>query len=72
MRFFEAYRSCGCTSKQSSKRDLTGYCDTHGNEPAQVFRANGFVVWDWRQHAPADHPAKRRAIFEATRSRVKP
>ncbi len=64
MKFFESYKGCGCTSKQSPKRELAGYCANHGNDAAQVYRADGLLVWDWRQNALADHPAIRRQNME--------
>ena len=40
MRYWEEY-GCGCQSKQSSKRDLAGYCGQHGMSTRAIYRADG-------------------------------
>ena len=52
MRFYEEYR-CGCTSKMSSKKNLQGYCETHGADRVHVYRQDGL---------PADAATLARAL----------
>jgi len=62
VRYFEEYQSCGCVSKQYSKRNLPGYCGAHGNNPAHVYDTNGKCIWDWRNCDLIDHPSNRAAV----------
>lgn len=48
MRYSEEY-SCGCVSAQSSKKDLAGYCEKHGNGRRLVMRSDGLIVWPGSQ-----------------------
>lgn len=42
--YFEEY-SCGCVSEiVRRKRDLTGYCGTHGNDRRHVHRVHPALV----------------------------
>lgn len=40
MKYFEEYK-CGCVSPNSSKKDLLGYCDKHGADRINIYRADG-------------------------------
>ncbi len=64
LRFFESF-GCGCTSPQTSKSDLAGYCGTHGKEAQQVYRADGKLIWDHRRDTASDHPNNRKAAIES-------
>ena len=40
MKYYEEY-ACGCVSKIDSKRNLPGYCPTHGSDRRYVHPARG-------------------------------
>lgn len=71
MRLFESYH-CGCASSQSSKFELSGYCATHGKDAAQVYRADGKLIWDHRNDAPVSHPAVRIKNYRKIMTRNSP
>jgi hypothetical protein len=52
MRFYEEYK-CGCISALASKKNLAGYCKTHGHERRHIYRRDG---------QPADENTARRLV----------
>lgn len=55
-RYFEEYR-CGCVSASAKRRELTGYCPTHGESRRGIFReVKEGVIQVLRQRPPTPTP----------------
>jgi hypothetical protein len=40
--WIEDYKKCGCSSEAKEKKDLLGYCKTHGHSFARRYRINEY------------------------------
>ncbi len=51
LRWMEEYR-CGCSVEVDTKRDLVGYCGTHGDDRVNLYRINDTTAFHVKRTNP--------------------